>query len=178
MGGGYKVRAVPRADGAAMARTLPAAQPPPAVAAFVEACGLFHEQQGLPRMAGRILGWLLVCEPAVQSLTQLCRALGSSKSSVSTAVRLLVQGGLVARRAVAGDRNDYVEFAPDSMASLQVARIRRLRELLDDGLKALSGEPAARRARLRGMREHLAFIETELPALAERWRRQVQQRAR
>ena len=32
---------------------------------YVEEVALYFEAQGLPRMIGRILGWLLICEPAV-----------------------------------------------------------------------------------------------------------------
>ena len=38
---------------------------------FVEEVGIVFEQTGLPRMAGRILGWLLISDPPHQSTDQL-----------------------------------------------------------------------------------------------------------
>ena len=35
---------------------------------FVEDISLYFEQMGLPRMAGRVLGVLLICDPPAQSL--------------------------------------------------------------------------------------------------------------
>lgn len=58
---------------------------------FVEDISLYFEQMGLPRMAGRVLGVLLICDPPAQSLTDLCERLQASKSSVSTTTRLLTE---------------------------------------------------------------------------------------
>ena len=51
---------------------------------FAEEVGIVFEQTGLPRMAGRILGWLLIAEPPHQSTEQLINALMASKGSIST----------------------------------------------------------------------------------------------
>ena len=42
---------------------------------FVEEVGLLFEHAGLPRMAGRILGWLLICDPPHQSPGELAEVL-------------------------------------------------------------------------------------------------------
>ena len=55
---------------------------------FVEEVGIVFEQTGLPRMAGRILGWLLIAEPPHQSTEQLINALMASKGSISSMTRL------------------------------------------------------------------------------------------
>lgn len=64
-----------------------------ATAHFVESMGLTLESDGLPRIAGRIFGWLLVSEEA-QSLDDLAAELRVSKGSVSTNTRLLEQRGV------------------------------------------------------------------------------------
>ena len=51
----------------------------------------YFEQIGYPRMAGPILGWLLICDPPVQSTGELADVLGASKESLSTMTRLLIQ---------------------------------------------------------------------------------------
>lgn len=35
---------------------------------FVQGAGTFFEQRGMPRIAGRILEWLLICDPPHQPL--------------------------------------------------------------------------------------------------------------
>jgi biotin operon repressor len=46
---------------------------------------------------GRVYGWLLICDPPQQSLTQLADALSVSKASVSTVARQLQEAGMVER---------------------------------------------------------------------------------
>ena len=46
---------------------------------FVEEVALVFEEIGLIRMAGRILGWLLISNPPYQSADELAEALQASK---------------------------------------------------------------------------------------------------
>ena len=62
---------------------------------FVEDVGLLLEQGGILAWPGRIVGWLLICDPPHQSTSQLAQVLGASKASISTMTRLLIQMGLV-----------------------------------------------------------------------------------
>ena len=43
----------------------------PEEAEFVDRMGLFFELSGGSRTMGRVYGWLLICDPPRQSLTQL-----------------------------------------------------------------------------------------------------------
>ena len=45
---------------------------------FVEEVGIFFEQQGMPRMAGRILGCLLISDSPHQTTGELAEALLAS----------------------------------------------------------------------------------------------------
>src|SRR5512142_2974957 len=85
---------------------------------FVEDVGLFFEQMGYPRMAGRILGWLLICDPPQQSSEQLAQVLLASKGSLSTMTRLLIQIGLIERVALPGERRDYFRLKPGAWPQL------------------------------------------------------------
>ena len=79
---------------------------------FVDDIGLFFEQMGMPRMAGRILGVLLISDPPAQSITEIAEKLKASKSSVSIMARLLVENGLIERVASPVPRRDYYRFKP------------------------------------------------------------------
>ncbi|HYF62461.1 MAG TPA: MarR family transcriptional regulator, partial [Herpetosiphonaceae bacterium] len=74
---------------------------------FVERVALTYERSGLPRIAGRILGWLLICDPPAQTAGELAAALGASKGSISTMTRMLVSMGLIEHTSKRGDRRDY-----------------------------------------------------------------------
>src|SRR4030065_2277562 len=77
---------------------------------FIEDIGLFFEQMGLPRMAGRILGVLLISDPPHQSITDIAAALRASKSSISTMARLLTEYGLIEKVAAPVPRRDSYCF--------------------------------------------------------------------
>ena len=79
---------------------------------FIEDIGLYFEQMGLPRMAGRILGALLISDPPSQSITDLGERLHASKSSISIMARLLMERGLIERVASPMPRRDYYRFKP------------------------------------------------------------------
>jgi DNA-binding transcriptional regulator GbsR (MarR family) len=135
---------------------------------FVEHVGLHMEDSGLPRMAGRVLGWLLISEPAVQSSAQLVAALGASKGSISTNTRLLMRTGLIERVARPGGRGAFFRIKPDAWSQIlesQIAKIRAFREICDEGLAITGGRP-----RLEEMRDFYLFMEEEYPMMLSHWR--------
>ena len=85
---------------------------------FTEDFGLFFEHLGVPRMAGRILAWLLICDPPEQTMQDLVDALGASKSSISTMTRLLMNFGLIERLSLPGERARLLPRAPGLVAAL------------------------------------------------------------
>lgn len=72
---------------------------------FIEQMGLFVQSEGAPRIAGQILGYLIV-EGAPRTLTQMAEALKVSKASASTNARLLELKGAVRRTSPVGQRGD------------------------------------------------------------------------
>src|SRR5437762_2128546 len=72
---------------------------------LVEEIGLWFERSGVPRMAGRVLGWLLLCDPAEQTMQQLADHLDASMGSISTMLRLLGQLGLIEKSSIPGERS-------------------------------------------------------------------------
>jgi DNA-binding transcriptional regulator GbsR (MarR family) len=95
-----------------------------AVAHFIERMGLALESDGLPRIAGRIFGLLLVSEDAL-SLDEIATGLGVSKASVSTNARLLEQRGVLERMSRPADRRDYYRVPPDLFSNTMAQRLAR-----------------------------------------------------
>ncbi len=135
---------------------------------FIEDIGLFFEQMGLPRMAGRILGVLLISDPPAQSITDIAEALQASKSSVSTMARLLVEHGLIERTAAALPRRDYYRFKPGGW--IQYLRhwlglMSALHQITERGLGLLAEKPAERRQRLLEAHDLFSLMEEQFPAI-------------
>lgn len=139
---------------------------------FIEESGILFEMVGLPRMAGRIFGWLLISDPPHQSPSDLAEVLQASKGSISTITRLLMQIGLIERISLPGQRRDYFQIKPNAWSQLsrqRMAQITAFRQLAERGLDLLAGEAIERQQRLEEMRDMHAFCEQELPKMLERW---------
>ncbi|RKN50984.1 GbsR/MarR family transcriptional regulator [Micromonospora endolithica] len=126
---------------------------------------------GLPPAYGKLLGWLLICDPPGQTSAQLSAALGLSKGSVSTGMRMLESSGLARRVPVPGHRGHAYEVRPDAVIRIaaDASKFRVFRELMERGLKVVGGDDAPGTERLRMMRDFYAFIEDEMPRLVERF---------
>lgn len=149
---------------------------------FIEEVGVAFEQTGLPRMAGRIFGWLLIAEPPYQSSAELAGVLMASKGSISTTTRLLMQIGLVERFVIPGERHDNFRLRPDALQHTMKHgledEITMFRRLAEHGLELMKGEASTRRHWLEEMCDRYTFMEQELPAMMERCeRRQTEKRA-
>ena len=142
---------------------------------FAEESGIFFEQMGLPRMAGRIIGWLLISDPPHQSMEELTSALSASMGSISTTTRHLIQMGLVERFSLPGVRHDYFRLRADVSHPLIKQTLHRLtifRQLTEHGLELLDNKPAPTRQWLEEIRDIFAFCEREFPALLEQWEKE------
>lgn len=139
---------------------------------FVDAVASFFADEGLPLIAGRVIGWLLVCEPREQNADELAEVLGASRSSIGNATRMLTPSGLVRGVRRRGERHEYFRIDPDSWSAMLAARYAKtaaFRKVLDDGLGVLADDPADRRERLEAVHALYTFLEGELPALWQRW---------
>src|SRR5712691_9039365 len=108
-----------------------ASRPPdPNTTVFVEKIAILLETDGMPRVAGRLFGLLLVsAEP--RSLDELAKQLGLSKASISINARLLEEKGLVERMGRQADRRDYYRIAEDILERTleqRIAKIRRFQQ--------------------------------------------------
>lgn len=139
---------------------------------FVDEAGSWMSKAyGMPRMTGRVLGWLLVCEPAEQTAAQLAEDLDASKGSISGATGMLVRMKLVDRLHVRGERADRFRLRPgawDEQMRDQGA-LADARALLALGKEALAGESAARRARLEELDSFYAWWDSRMPVLWDEW---------
>lgn len=144
----------------------------PAELDFIEAMGLRMEEDGLPRIAGRIYGLVLLREGPF-SLDDLTEQLDVSKTSASTNARLLERMGILVRTSRPGDRRDFYRMAPDVPERSFVhvrRRMARTLEDLDRALERLGGESDRDLSRLAEIRDWHVFLLEELERVTARWR--------
>ena len=131
----------------------------PEEAEFVDRMGLFFELSGGSRTMGRVYGWLLICDPPRQSLTQLADALSVSKASASTVARQLQEGGMV-ERLPSPTRQHLYRVTPGgftSVLSTQASRMRLGVEAAEFGLSVLGEDRAEQRERVEDFRDFCEF---------------------
>ena len=128
---------------------------------FIESMGRQFEEDGVPRIAGRLFGLLMVQDEPC-SLDDVAEQLQVSKGSASSNARLLEQLGIAQRVTRAGDRRDYYQISPDfGERTLERAlqginsMMRRLRK----GEQSVAGRSQVVRDRFAGT---LAFHERAL----------------
>src|SRR5512140_3333516 len=144
--------------------------PDPELRAWVEQVSMLLERDGLPRMAGRIFAWLLVCEPPEQTMEDLGAAVQGSQASMSTMTRLLVQSGLVEKVRTAGARRDQFRVQPGQWQKLWRSRIELIQQatlLTGRGLELLAGKSPALRARLEELHRQYRFVGLHFPELLD-----------
>jgi DNA-binding transcriptional regulator GbsR (MarR family) len=139
---------------------------PDATSAFIETMGRHFEEEGIPRIAGRLFGLLMVNEDPC-SLDDMADRLKVSKGSVSSNSRMLEQWGVAERVTRPGDRRDYYHLADDMESRIlerQMEHVVRMRERLREGLASMPEASDAVRERFRAA---IAFQENTLEALGE-----------
>ena len=135
---------------------------------FVEEMGQFLGSIGMTPMAGRMWGYLLICEPPEQTAAQISEALHASRGAISGTARLLAGPGLIRRSTRPGDRREYFSAPPealDSMLASAGAIYRQMREIAERGLAATAARPPEARARLQEFHDVMTFVEQEVPRL-------------
>ncbi len=101
---------------------------------FIEAMGLAHEEDRLPRIAGRLVG-LLILSPDPVRFDHLAERLRVSRASISTNTRLLENMGVIQRVTRPGDRRDYFQINEEPGLLLRIADRYRARQASAEEMK-------------------------------------------
>jgi DNA-binding transcriptional regulator GbsR (MarR family) len=141
---------------------------------FIEAMGFYFEDMAGPRMAGRILGLLIVSPDDAVSSSDILRSLKASKASVSTMARLLVHMNLIERVSVPGKRGDHFRMKDDCFTLMLQDSARQagqMHQLAEKASKNSNLEPIVK-ARLDDMHLFWEFIETTTVQALKKWEKQ------
>ena len=113
---------------------------------FIEGMGVYFENEGVPRIGGRILG-LLLATPGPLSAGELASRLKVSRASISTNIRMLTATGLVEKIAFLDRRQTHYSMANDVWGKAIVGgreKVLAFRGLAEQGLAALPDGSEAR----------------------------------
>ncbi len=139
---------------------------------FIEDVAVFLENTGLPRSAGRIFGFLILSEEEEVSTDELVQNLHTSRGSVSTATRLLIQHDLIDRVGRKGERQDFFRLRSDTWTRLlkkRLDQIMQVHRIFERGLLLTPADDSPSRKRLLEIHEFYHFMETEWRTILERW---------
>lgn len=118
----------------------------PELSHFIEGMGLYFENQGIPRIGGRILGLLMIAHDPLSS-EDVASILKISRGSISTNMRALLISGMVERTALRGDRTTYFVFSDAAMEQRIASGVQStiaFKRLVQRGLDALPERDPAR----------------------------------
>ena len=139
---------------------------------FIENTADLMEEHGFPRMAGRVIGALMICTPPYLSHEELAEQLQASKGSISMSTQLLMRLSIVERISLPGLRRHHYRLRErlwKDLLSTSSEHILQHIELAADGLAILEGEPSESKMRLVELQVFSDFILEALPEMAERW---------
>lgn len=139
--------------------------------AFADRAGRYYASSyRLSPVAGRLLGYLTVCEPAEQTIAELAEALLASRSAINGAVNQLEGLRAVRRARAAGERVDRVSLDPAVVQPPGFTQdpYLQLAELARDGLALV--KDSQRRAILTETAELGDFMARRMPELLDEFR--------
>jgi hypothetical protein len=136
---------------------------PNEVLAWVERVAAFwSEQTALPPITGRIVGWLMICDPPEQSAMEIASAIRASRASLTTSTQLLIAKGLIRTLRKPGERTAYYRIDDDAWEQLlrrRIASMASFRSITKDGL-ALLGPNNPKAARIQAADDVYAWAES------------------
>ena len=77
----------------------------------VERIGIVCDKDGMPPLAGRMIGFFMLAEPPHKTFDELAEFLQASKSAISTTLRFLESCGMVEYITFTGDRKRYFRLS-------------------------------------------------------------------
>lgn len=142
---------------------------------YLERWGMLFELLGATRMMGKVLAWLLTCDPPEQSAAEIAAAVGASAGSISTTTRNMVQSGFIERIGIPGERSAYFRVRSGMWGQLfrrRMSYITSMNNLVEEGLALKGDEDRESGNRLRELRSYCRFIEREMPEFVSRWEKE------
>jgi DNA-binding transcriptional regulator GbsR (MarR family) len=140
--------------------------------AFVERFASVLTESGFRRMPARVFAALLATDSGRLTAAELAGLLHVSAAAISGAVSYLVQVNLASREAEPGSRREHYRVHNETWYEAIASKdqvLDRCERSLREGIDVIGRETPAG-ARIAETLAFFEFIQTELPAMLERWR--------
>ncbi len=145
---------------------------------YIEEVGLFYAQYGLPKMAGRILGYLISSETDNNSFDDLKKILQASKGSISGNINLLLSQDMIEKHMISGDRKSYYRIARNSLNNILEAKeksITQFKLIIQKGLSFDPSSDSVKKTDLTKILNYYEFLESEIPLLRTKWEQKIKE---
>jgi len=127
----------------------------------------FSIAMGLPPSVAKVLTYLTVCQPSLQTAASIRDQTGISAGSVSEALTMLRQIELIERQKLQGQRHYSYEITPDGWKKATAHRFRMLEAGIRLADKGLAIDPD--NERLRSMRDMYVLFNREFANFYEKF---------
>lgn len=98
---------------------------------MVERIGIVCDKDGMPPLAGRMIGFFMLAEPPHKTFDELAEFLQASKSAISTTLRFLEGQGMVEYITFSGDRKRYFRLSVESWGKVIMGKMDFLKMMRD-----------------------------------------------
>ncbi|WP_431783030.1 hypothetical protein [Streptomyces chumphonensis] len=155
--------------------------------AFVEKVAQYYfENDGMPHDRGRVVGYMMICDPPVQSPAEIEKVLGVPRAAIDRIVdQLTPENDPVSVFERSGPLDgDYTIRLRENSWGPKVrgifAEFPDFHRVTERGLKELRAEGASeeRLVRLANMERFLRFVSGEMPAILDRYEQRGSAEAR
>ncbi|MFJ3925032.1 hypothetical protein DEJ50_28600 [Streptomyces venezuelae] len=149
----------------------------PAERSFVdEVARHYHEAHGVTWEKGRVMAWMIISDPAEQTMAQICAAVDAAPESIEQLLEQLTLAGLYTRTGGDGEEpryrlvdNGYPKAVSDTFASWP-----EYHRIFQYGLEVLADATPERRRRIAEIEELFRHIVGDLADMSARWERHLQ----
>jgi DNA-binding transcriptional ArsR family regulator len=146
--------------------------------AFIEETGLVFEKIGMTRMAGRILGYMMVSDKEHISFNEFTEVIHASKSSISTNLKALMEVGYIKMLSIPGDRKTYYqlnnEIKNTEIIGKRLMLFKVMMDLHDHALELRVNQSDAPSRWIKKTSHFYKFFADELPAMLERYKKEYE----
>lgn len=151
----------------------------PEVQRFIDAIGEYFAQFGLSGVSGRLMGLMMVADRPL-TLDDMADALGVSRASISTNIRLVKAIGFVNKVSMPRDRRDYYRCSSDPWGAVirtDMVSTDMLAGIARRGLLAIPEDVSGpARAHVEDLLDFCEFMLEEERGILQRWRERVTKR--
>ncbi len=145
---------------------------------MVERIGIVCDKDGMPPLAGRMVGFFLLAEPPHKTFDELTEFLQASKSAISTTLRFLEGQGMVEYITFSGDRKRYFRLSVESWGNVILSKmdfLKMMRERIAAVLEIRSDAYPEFNLGLKSMHALYDIFLDGMPILMQKWEEKVKE---